>query len=170
MFQLSIEELGLLDDQLRQMSDAAYRRPPAGQYQAVVESAKLSRSKQGAPMVVWGLRIADPPYNGFPILKFSPLSTENGDGLRIFVSDCNKLNVHFSSISELPDVLSQLEGKRVGIWVEPKDQIYNVRITDLFGDAKATGGSNTSHSGLLNGIRRRALLGQRPESTGVSNE
>ncbi len=139
MSDVTKQELSAFDEYLAAAPEPEKRRGkddpvPDGDYAAAVDAATMERSKAGAPMIKWVLKIKGPACVGRLLWKRSVISEESMEFLK---RDLCAVGLGRCKVSDLPDVLPRMTGVVLGVTVKSKGNNQNVYLNKVLEKAPA---------------------------------
>jgi hypothetical protein len=85
---------------------------PDGVYRAVIEDARLTRSRNGNAMLVWRLRIVSLPLDGHVLIKYRAITDRT---LPYVKEDLRRCGLRLERISEVAEYLKEMMGLEVDV-------------------------------------------------------
>lgn len=97
-----------------------------GEYESIIHSFLLKKSKAGNEMLVWTFKITEGPEKGNKVTKYSVLK----NGVPRILEELNNMGIFLDKISDLEDHKHEIINAKVKIRVQINDRGKNVYILE----------------------------------------
>lgn len=121
-------DLASFDEDFAEAEAPDFDEVPDGKYQATINKAQLTTSRNGNPMIKWDLIVISGKYEGRHIFKNAVITRAS---MPFIKGDLTKVGLQLGKISELPNHLPDLLDKKVEVTVRTKGEFTNVYFNRL---------------------------------------